>query len=669
MKRVCLIIGLLTAAAAPALAQSAPQPAALPQWSAEVVETFRNLPVQEAGRVKPLSTFARFELLQISGKTSFTPEGGERRDATTWLLDTLFFPEIASDYDIFLIESGDAMDALGLEHEKMRDRFSYNEIRPARSSLFNLARQYSEIEQPERTYVQTQIVNLAHNVHDFERLSAFMAFARHPFEVGGSQVLQEVFHGHSSVYFSDAVSHGPDVLNALMALRASGEADEATRTSELNAVSSFLQHIESAVGNATAFGVFPPPGSRDDATEWLAPADLMGMMLTLDSRFSDQATLLGELEALERAKHDPAAFKEKLDAFAADIIRLASARGEYETVPLEVTYYKANLFRWTLPLYILAFLLAALCWLRPPGSRSNTVLAWSAFALTALPLTLHTAAIVLRCIIRGRPPVSTLYETLIFITAVAVLTALVIEFMNRRRIAIAIGSFLGALGVFLSNKYEMKEGVDTMPSLIAVLDTNFWLSTHVTTITIGYAAGMLAGAIAHIYLLGKLFKVKSDDKTFYKSLSRMTYGVLCFGLLFSAVGTVLGGIWANDSWGRFWGWDPKENGALMIVLWQLIILHGRMSGLIRDFGVNMCAVFGAIIVAFSWFGVNLLGVGLHSYGFTSGIFKALVTFYAIESLVMVLGGFAWLRDNGYFRLRAPERAKAPSGAQPEPFVK
>ena len=123
---------------------------------------------------------------------------------------------------------------------------------------------------------------------------------------------------------------------------------------------------------------------------------------------------------------------------------------------------------------------------------------------------------------------------------------------------------------------------------------------------------------------------------------------LCFSIFFSFVGTVLGGLWADDSWGRFWGWDPKENGALMIVLWMLAILHARLGGIIRDFGVNLAAILGGVIVAFSWFGVNLLGVGLHSYGFTSGIYRTLVIFYMIEFTVLLLGCAIWVREE-YWR--------------------
>jgi len=129
---------------------------------------------------------------------------------------------------------------------------------------------------------------------------------------------------------------------------------------------------------------------------------------------------------------------------------------------------------------------------------------------------------------------------------------------------------------------------------------------------------------------------KRPDEAFYRLLARMVYGVTCFGLLFSLVGTILGGIWANDSWGRFWGWDPKENGALMIVLWGLFIVHGRACGWLRGFGICAAAVAGNIVVAFSWWGVNLLGVGLHSYGFATGISMAVWSFYGFQELVLVL---------------------------------
>ncbi|MBI4061751.1 MAG: cytochrome c biogenesis protein CcsA, partial [Elusimicrobia bacterium] len=116
-----------------------------------------------------------------------------------------------------------------------------------------------------------------------------------------------------------------------------------------------------------------------------------------------------------------------------------------------------------------------------------------------------------------------------------------------------------------------------------------------------------------------------------------TYGVVCFSIFFSFLGTVLGGIWADQSWGRFWGWDPKENGALLIVLWNALILHARWGGFVRERGIMLMAIFGNIIVSLSWFGVNMLGIGLHSYGFMDKAFLWLSAFCALQLALICLG--------------------------------
>ena len=213
-----------------------------------------------------------------------------------------------------------------------------------------------------------------------------------------------------------------------------------------------------------------------------------------------------------------------------------------------------------------------------------------------------------------------------------------------------------------------------MEMMRAVLDTNFWLATHVVVVTLGYASTFVAGLLAIFYILMGVFTrtlttpmsplsanvvgaatammVKTDGsqaKTFVnvtaaaqrgelgKALAKMVYAIVCFATLFSFVGTVLGGIWADQSWGRFWGWDPKENGALLIVIWNVLILHARWGGLVRDRGIMVLAVFGNIMTSFSWFGVNMLGIGLHSYGFMDAAFKWLMLFIASQLAIILLG--------------------------------
>jgi ABC-type transport system involved in cytochrome c biogenesis permease subunit len=177
---------------------------------------------------------------------------------------------------------------------------------------------------------------------------------------------------------------------------------------------------------------------------------------------------------------------------------------------------------------------------------------------------------------------------------------------------------------------------DTFTVLQAVLDTQFWLATHVVCITLGYATTYVAGLLGLVYVLRGV-GTRSLSAGVGKDLTRMIYGTLCFAILFSFFGTVLGGLWADDSWGRFWGWDPKENGALMIVLWNALVLHARWDGLVKDRGLAVLAVLGNIAVSWSWFGVNELGVGLHSYGFTEGVLLTLGLFCLSQLLIAAVG--------------------------------
>jgi ABC-type transport system involved in cytochrome c biogenesis permease subunit len=184
--------------------------------------------------------------------------------------------------------------------------------------------------------------------------------------------------------------------------------------------------------------------------------------------------------------------------------------------------------------------------------------------------------------------------------------------------------------------YLLSGDGDTFTVLQAVLDTQFWLATHVVTINLGYAATLVAGLLGVAYILAA-WVVPNLMHSAGKELTRMIYGVLCFAIFFSFVGTVLGGLWADDSWGRFWGWDPKENGALIIVLWNALALHARWGGIVKQRGLAVLAVGGNIVTSWSWFGVNELGVGLHSYGFTEGVLFTLAVFMASQLAIMILG--------------------------------
>ncbi|CAN5208219.1 hypothetical protein BH23VER1_BH23VER1_10260 [soil metagenome] len=617
------------------------------RWDEGVVGQFQRLPIQDGGRVKPMDTFAQFKLLKMAGKRTVEVErGGEevKLSSVEWLLDVLFYPEMAKGYPIFIVDNADAIFALGLTPHRgeKRGRYSYLEIEPARQALYEQGKANSEIKESERTITQRMIVDLAGNVNEFEFLANGLNFAREPvaFDADGvPDALVGTAEGGRAVLATTEVLGR---LEALQEYASAGEVSESFREA--------FQKFQFNATTATALSIFPPMDAAEE--KWLSPGELIMGAFGDEGMREWAMPRLALIEDLVAAVGDEGAFEGRLAALASTVVDDAKARGEYKKIPLEVSFYKTDYFTVALALYVLVFLIAAMSWFSP-GSQFGRVVGKVAMIGLLVPTAFLVTGIVMRCIIRSRPPVSTLYETILFITAVIVIVAFCIELITRKKIALPLAAFLGAAGMFLSIKYEMKEAVDTMPSLVAVLDTNFWLSTHVTTVTMGYAAGLLATAKSFVYMIGRSFDLHRKNQVFFQALSRMVYGVICFGLLFSLVGTVLGGIWANYSWGRFWGWDPKENGALMIVIWNLVILHARMGGYIRELGLHQCALFGGIIVAFSWWHVNLLEVGLHSYGFTSGLKGSLFLFYGIVLVAMLWGFVLWLLA----RRRTPTRTQ------------
>ncbi len=245
---------------------------------------------------------------------------------------------------------------------------------------------------------------------------------------------------------------------------------------------------------------------------------------------------------------------------------------------------------------------------------------------------IHTLAIICRITITGRAPVINIYSSAVFIGWAAVLFGLVLERLFNYGIGNILSSAAGVLTLLVA--YGLNTG-DTMPVLQAVLDTQFWLATHVISVTLGYVATLVAGTLGVGYLIAGW--LGRDAKTM-RDLYRCCYGAACFGILFSFVGTVLGGLWADDSWGRFWGWDPKENGALLIVIWNALMLHARWDGMVGARGFAILAIGGNVVTAWSWFGTNELGIGLHSYGFTSGVLMWLTIFVASQLLIVALDG-------------------------------
>jgi len=334
------------------------------------------------------------------------------------------------------------------------------------------------------------------------------------------------------------------------------------------------------------------------------------------------------------------AFNEELSAYLKSLE--ASDPARMRVINAEVFFNDLAPFYHALEVYVVAAILCLISFLFS-GIYTNWTrpIQWSAFAMMCVAFGLHAAGFVFRMYLQDRMFVfvTNLYSSAVFIGFGAVLFGIVLELYFKNGIATLVGAACGFCSLIIGHMLSLSG--DTLEMMQAVLDTNFWLATHVTCITLGYVTTFVAGALGIVYIaLGLTTNMLRKDGS--ANLARMIYGTLCAGMFLSFVGTVLGGLWADYSWGRFWGWDPKENGALLIVIWVALILHARWAGIVKHRGVAVLSVLGIIVTSWSWFGTNFLGVGLHSYGFRQGAMMTLVMF---DLLFLAVAGVGMLPLN------------------------
>ncbi len=647
MKRLLLILTFALASFAPA----AELPTLDLLCDKEVVETFASLPVQESGRIKPLENIASYRLLRFRARRSiWLTENGEmdgkpitdpatqkhivkdgnkpvKLNATEWLLLSWFRPDIAKLVPLFKVDNSSAITELGLTAKAKRDQYTFAEIEPARQTLMEKMSEYREIPAKKQTPEQRMIVQLAANFLDYEMITGHFDFIRSPV---GDKVDQLPAGVEKPLRLSKS-------LNALAnAVRTNGGPPMQIpwfRDFGKGALGAMMS------GNAEQqLRIFPPAPKVDEV--WHGPGEIIFGAINGEKEVTaDQLAWLAAYEEVYLALPDAAKFKAASKALLTKVQDAAKARGEGQFIALERHSIKADYFFYAQWIFLVGFVAVALSWIAP-GSKLEKITKVAAWLLLATATGYAVTGVIIRCLIMQRPPITTLYETILFIGASVALFGLVAEWITKRGLGLLVAAVGGTACMFLAIQFEASEATDTLQQLQAVLITNFWLSTHVPLINLGYAACMVAALISMIYFIQRLFgKIgpKSDEGRF---LTRVAYGFICSGLFLALVGTVLGGIWANYSWGRFWGWDPKENGALMICLMCLVILHARLGGYLREVGLHNCNLILGCIVVFSWFGVNQLGVGLHAYGFTDGTWPKIYAFWGSQMLLMVYG--LWL---------------------------
>jgi ABC-type transport system involved in cytochrome c biogenesis permease subunit len=535
---------------------------------------FGSLPMIDHGRAKPVDSLARTSLQVLSGRPSFTDATGARQPAIRLFLDLATRPEVAAGHRVFRIEHPDLLVTLGLEARE-GFRYALSEFGARLGDLNKQVELAAGLDPAELSTYQKKVLEL-------ERKLALWRM---------------LVQAHAA----------PEGLRTALSL---------------------LNGAGAAARQAPALGV---PGGASGEWQTLSEARLRYLQ---NGSAKDAGTPAEAARALDGvlvayASGDAAAFNAGVARAGTVLAGADRAHLDDRKVGYEAFYNHFEPCYYAAVLYVGAFVLIAASWL-----RRGALLGRLAFGVILAAFALHAFILVSRIYISGRPPVTNLYSSAIFIGWAGVLLGIGFELVYRTGIGNVIASVLGFTTLLVAH-FLGTDG-DTFAVLQAVLDTQFWLATHVVCITLGYSATYVAGLLGMLYILrGVLTPSLAPEAR--ADLTRMIYGTLAFAILFSFVGTVLGGLWADDSWGRFWGWDPKENGALIIVLWNAMVLHALRGGLVRQRGLAVLAVAGNITVSWSWFGVNELGIGLHSYGFTEGVLRTLGLFVAAQLAVVALG--------------------------------
>lgn len=568
---------------------------------------FGKIPVQFGTRVLPIDSVARNVLRLFSGRTgllvpkpgSINPEDKISLEALPWFLDVAFRPEQAARVPVFEIDHDDVLALIG-QKQKGSQRFSFAELSAHFDDIekaADAADKKAQMDEPLSLF-ESEVSRLRQNLQLFQRIT--MSFV-----TPGTTPAQDWQTWQASLKPGKAAA----------AAKTAGQPTDDTLLNAFAMQAQLYKNLE----NFAIVGIIPPEGTEP---KWLNIG--LGAKLALKTdKVSPILLHYADMgEALRR--DDATAFNAAVAAQREELAAPAAANKiGFETFMNRLMPYFRGSF-----LYVLAFFCACGSWM-VWGPELRRAAVW----LVVFAVALQTLGLFARVYLTGFGVVTSLYSAMLFNGWIAVMAGLIIELWRKNSVGIAAAAFVGFATLVVANLLPFNGDDLELPR--AVLATNFWLWTHVTSINIGCGGMFVAGALGAGYLLARAFsKGLSPERG--KEIARLVYGTTCFATLFSFVGTMLGGIWADQSWGRFWGWDPKENGALMIVLWCAVCLHARWGKLVSERTQMVLAVGGNIVTAWTLFGVNLLNVGLHSYGFVHGIFYALMTFWISQLLIIAL---------------------------------
>ena len=583
---------------------------------------FGGLPVVYQGRAKPFDTLARDALNSLGNTDSFqvgdeqtffqiiSGRAGVKTPAIQWLIDLIADPQKALNHRVIRIDNDDVLDFLELKPRRGR-RYAIGELLERVEAISEECDEIRKIDPAARELFQQAMLDLETKLHLVNTIQwAFVAPPKEGIHYLTEYLMAADYSATTQLPLAAPVEGEKSAWQSFLAAK-TGMSAQRRMSAELQANGRELNQETRSIWDLAS------------GAERFAPY-LEQLLRTPNP----------SVEALDKilvayAAKDTKGFNSAVASYHRLLERNPPEGFVSEKIALENYLNRFNPFGVADAFYLIAAIMAALSWIgwSKPLRRAS-------FTLVVMVFVFHTLALCLRIYISGRPPVTNLYSSAVFIGWGGVALGMLIESLRRAGTGLVISGISGWATLLIAS-YLARTG-DTMAVLQAVLDTQFWLSTHVVCVSLGYAATLFAGQMGLFLLLqGVLTPWQSDHDR--KEQARAIYGVICCAMFLSFFGTVLGGLWADDSWGRFWGWDPKENGAMIIVLWNAVVLHARWGALVKERGLAMLAVVGNIAVAWSWFGVNELGVGKHSYGFTQGIKEALVIYIASQLVILGVG--------------------------------
>ena len=590
---------------------------------------FENIPIQDAGRVKPIDTYAEKTLLSIYERRALKDP---KISASDWLIESIVNSDEAYSKNIFKIKSKDIANALDLD---WRDPhyYSYTEISNGINNNIDYFIKLYLLPDDQKTVVEKQLSNLFSNIGLFKSITNSFTCLDKSLTIYHPEIVKQL-----GINSGDKISYvfyffNKKTIDSIITTVSSGsKLYQKTLQDSLLKITNHFDNLKQNKFKSDPFYRNYNLKIIPTSDVWVSPWELLDNDVNIIN--NDQKKLLMLLEEyLEHYKNNDI---DNMRLSASSYLQIISNIDEVNinNIKRETRYNQSDSFYYSIVMYIMAFLVLGISWI-----VNSKYLLKLAFFLIIIGFGYHGYGLLNRMIIMQRPPVTTLYESILFVGFVGVLFSIIFERFRKDGIGILLASVAGASLHFVGFGYE-NDG-ETLGVLVAVLNSNFWLATHVTTISIGYGATAVASIMGHVYYLVRL--ANTSSRAYLRDLTKNMLILNLIALFFMLFGTILGGIWADQSWGRFWGWDPKENAALLIVMWQILIIHLRITGLIKPLEFAFGMIISNIFLAFGWFGVNLLGVGLHSYGFTDSIATNLALFILFE-LWFAVGIYFLIKD-------------------------